>query len=104
MNHGGHRLTGDFRITVRHSHRGFFMDAGDELRLAVHSVIDDGFLQSAERGAGARRDIIDVQGSEAIDHEIAADLAVVDFGRVRGLVVIASGLRLWRYCGFGWSR
>ena len=48
VHHRGHRLACDFRVAVGHRHRGFFVDAGNELGLRVHAVIDEGFLQAAE--------------------------------------------------------
>jgi hypothetical protein len=46
---------------MSHRHRGFFMDAGDELGLGVHAVIDDRSPQAAECRTGTGRDIVDIE-------------------------------------------
>jgi hypothetical protein len=55
---------------VRHCDSDFFVQAGQELRLLVAPIIDDGFLQAAKRRAGQRGDVIDVESTQDIDHEI----------------------------------
>src|SRR5262249_57613366 len=66
------RLSFDFRVPVSHSNRGFLMTASDELRLLVAAIVDDGLVQRAEAGPWVGADILNVERSEYIHHEVGS--------------------------------
>ena len=47
---GGQWLAGCLGITMPHGDCGFFMQAGNEFRALVSTVVDNGFMQAAETG------------------------------------------------------
>ncbi len=67
-----HRLPFHLEVAVGHGHRRLFMAAGDELRHRVAAVVDDRLVNAAEARAGIRRDVLEVQRLEDVDHEVAA--------------------------------
>ena len=48
------------------------MRAGEEFRLLVAAVIDQGFMQAAETLRGIARDIFDIERLDDIDHKVGA--------------------------------
>ena len=55
---------------------GFFVAAGEPLRLVVAAVVDEGFLETAEARAGIRGAIFDAERLDDVDHEVRARLLV----------------------------
>ena len=68
----GHRLAFDLGVAMTHRDRDFLVRTGENLRLDVAAVIDDGFVETAEARGAIHREIIDIQRLEHVDHEIAA--------------------------------
>jgi hypothetical protein len=68
----GQRLAFDLGVAVAHGHRDFLVRAGENLRLDVAAVVDDGFVQTAEARGAVHRQVLDVQRLEHVDHEVAA--------------------------------
>jgi hypothetical protein len=50
----------------------------DDFGLGIVGVVDDGLVQAAEARRTIHREIVDVQGLEHVDHEIAAARALID--------------------------
>ena len=55
---------------MRHCDRELFVAAGQELRLAVSTVIDDGLLNGIEARSGIRRDVFNPERLDDIGHEV----------------------------------
>ena len=87
MRHHSDRLAFDLRIGMRHRHRRLFVAAGDELGFLIPTIINDGLVQRAEAGARVGADVIQVEGSQDIDHEVRPAVfrrQDVHFGRSTG--------------------
>ena len=48
---GSQRFACRLGKAVTHGHCGFLMQAGNEFRISVSAVVDNGFMQAAETGA-----------------------------------------------------
>ncbi len=68
----GHRLALDLGVAVAHRHRDLLVRAGENFRLDVAAVVDDGLVQAAEARGAVHREIVDIQRLEHVDHEVAA--------------------------------
>ena len=68
----GERLALDLGIALRHVDGDVLVHAGDDFRLVVAAVIDDGFMQAAVARRAVDRQIFDVERLEHVDHEVAA--------------------------------
>ena len=73
VRHDHHRLAFDLGVAVRHGDRGFFVAAGEQFGILVAAVIDDGFVQAAEAGAGIGGAIFDAERLDHVDHEVGAN-------------------------------
>src|SRR5438128_11641150 len=62
----------DLGVGMSHGYRGFFMAARDELRFLIPTVVNNGFVQGPEAGAGVGAEIFDVERFDHIHHEIRA--------------------------------
>src|SRR5437016_3007405 len=67
-----HRLALDLEVTVRYCYRSLFVETRQQLRVAVHSVIDSGFMQTAVAGARIGGDIFEAEGLNHIQHEVGS--------------------------------
>ena len=67
-----HRLAGDLEVAVPHGDADFLMRHGEELRHLVLAVVDQRFMQAAEARGAVRRQILDVERSDHVDHEVGA--------------------------------
>jgi hypothetical protein len=84
---------------MRHGNGRFLMATSDELRAMVAAVVDDGFMQATEAGAGIGEDIVESDGLENVHHEIGTGMVRsehLDAGR--GIVF------LWNHGGGGRAR
>jgi hypothetical protein len=68
----GQRLAFDLGVAMAHRHRDFLVRTGENLRLDVAAMVDDGFVEAAEARGAIHREIIDIQRLEHVDHEVAA--------------------------------
>ena len=84
-NHG-HRLALDLGVTLCHVNCDFFVRAGEDLWLRISTMIEHGFVQSAETGRAIHRQIVDVECLEHVDHEISTT------GRLTDRIL------RWRHC------
>jgi len=76
-NHG-HRLALDLGVALRHMDRNFFVRAGDNFRLGVAAVVDHCLVETAEARGTVHGEVVNVEGLEHVDHEVAATRALVD--------------------------
>ncbi len=65
-------LTGHLVVAVPHRNGVFLVRAGQKLRFRVATVVDEGFLQAAEARARIRRNVIDIEAPQHIDHVVGA--------------------------------
>jgi len=70
--HCGHRLARDLGVAMRHGDGDLFVQAHDEFGLGVLAVVQQRFLQAAERRGGEAGDVVDAEGLDRIDHEVRA--------------------------------
>ncbi len=66
------RLAGNLEVAVTHGHGLLFVQASQKLGLVVAAVVDDRLVQPAEARPRVRRDIVDVEALDHVDHEIRA--------------------------------
>ena len=100
MGHDHHRLALDLGVAVCHRHRRLLVAARQELGLGVAAVVDDGLVQTAERGARVGGHILQVERLEDIDHEVRAGaIGVVFLRRRRRGAGFDGGGGLRRLCG-----
>ena len=95
------RLAFDLGVAVRHRDRGFFVAAGDELRLLVAAVVDDRFLQPAEAGAGIRADVFKVQRSKTSTMKSEPQCSVVRTSTSGGRGGFGSRILQGRFAAYG---
>ena len=65
-----HGFAFNLEVTVCHCNGSLFMKAGQKLRVAVHSIINGGFMQTAVTGARIGGDIFEPEGFDHIEHEV----------------------------------
>src|SRR4029077_1332474 len=56
----------------------FLVRAGEDLWLRIATMIEHGFVQSAETGRAIHRQIVDVERLEHVDHEISTTGRLTD--------------------------
>ena len=84
VRHDHHRLAFDLGVAVRHGDRRFFVAAGEQLGVLVAAVVDEGFVQAAEAGAGIGGDVFEAERLDDVDHEVGAGaVGGVDVGARR---------------------
>jgi hypothetical protein len=79
----GDRLAFDLGVALRHVDGDLLVRAGEDFRL-VAAVVDDRLVQAAEARGAVHRQVVEVEGLEHVDHELAA---------ARGLVHRVGGRR-----------
>ena len=79
-----HRFAGHLRVAVSHRGGDLFVHAREQLGLAVAAVVDDRFVNAAERGARHARDVVEADVFEHVDHVVGAgvlNVPAIDFVR-----------------------
>lgn len=95
VGHHHHGLAFDLGVAVRHRDRGLFVAAREQLRHAVAAVVDQRFVQGAERPARVGRDVLDAERLDHVHHEIGPG-AIDVVGIVRHHHRRGRGSRRWR--------
>ena len=68
-----HRLAGDLGVAVRDRDRRLFVQAQQHLRLLVAEEVDDRVVQAAIGGAGIERDVGDIERTQRLGDDVAAE-------------------------------
>ncbi len=85
VGHDHHGFAFDLGVAVGHGDGGFLVQAGEEFGVLVIAVVDDGFVEATEAGAGVRGAIFDAERLDDVNHEIGAAAHVRrHFGRGAG--------------------
>ena len=91
MHQHAHRLARRLGVAVRHRHRRFLVQAGEELRLLVATVVDQRLVQAAKARARIGRHVVEVERLDDVDHEIGARTLDHDVAR-QLLLFVGRGL------------
>ncbi len=70
--HHRHRLAFHLGVALRHVDGDLLVRAGEDFGLRVLSVVDEGFVDAAECRGAVHREIVEIERSQHVDHEIAA--------------------------------
>jgi len=70
VDHRAHGLACGLGVAVCHRHRRLLVHAGEELGFAVAAVVDQRFVQAPEARARIRRDVLEVERLDDVDHEV----------------------------------